>query len=798
MKHMLPQTFTGVRSSTLGGLSVYPKKYLPWMAVLFFLIGSSIVFGQSREAMLEQARTYRAQPENSSQIRPEDPNDRNFGSGTPFNDIIYTILDTSYMEGETTGYDYFCPADIGDEYPGEDRLMMIRCVNNLDLDSGYSSPQGDRIVLGVPENPNPFFLSGTDGIDNEWVVIFHFNYRLGHIQLRGTPEEYALLYATTDEGVATEGYYLFSNRNGTLDLIAFIFPCDFIYPPISGAMPSDPTFLCNDEGSLSLDNPEQFRFVTTNDTTPALDIGFDQFGTPDHEMVHGVVADTDGNTYVYGASDGNFTGNEIGRNEVFVIKHDTEGNRLWVTEVGVSDGGLLFDAIADGQYLYAAGRTHGAIAGFTSGGQWDAILLKLDLETGAVVASDQWGNSKLDGYGNITLDDAGNLYVSGAGSPEDATSTDSGHLIAKHSAETLQNIWRVIDEPEDNPVFVSEAWGGISYIPSDTRGEGEVVVGGWYMTNGGSNGFVSVFENVHTTTPRRAHTLILESNGVEADWVLDNTFDSEGNIYVAGFTTGNLYGTHQGEGDNFVAKYDGDLNLIDAVQFGTPESDGLRKLEIDSDDNLYAIGYTYGDYAKTNANANKDTGDVIVQKLNSELALAARLQLGTSGEERGFPFVDRGILYLSGITEAVMKGNNVGGFDGFIVTADTETLTPDELPALLAANPPEEVAEEDENGEEGEIPETDITVYNVISTNPDGLNDFFRIDGIENYPDNRLQIYNRNGILEYDTTNYGIGDNLFYGKSQKTDKTMQGTYLYLLEYRSENGLRKKTGYLQIF
>ncbi len=129
------------------------------------------------------------------------------------------------MEGETAGYDYFFPADPSDPFPGN-QVMLVSAVNNLNLAEAYDGPQGDRIMLGTHEIDRPFFLAGEDEVDNEWVVIQHFDYNHGHIQLRGSADDYRLLYATEADGVATEGYYLFYVAGSRPDLVAFIYPCD--------------------------------------------------------------------------------------------------------------------------------------------------------------------------------------------------------------------------------------------------------------------------------------------------------------------------------------------------------------------------------------------------------------------------------------------------------------------------------------------------------------------------------------------------------------------------------------------
>lgn len=104
---------------------------------------------------------------------------------------------------------------------------------------------------------------------------------------------------------------------------------------------------------------------------------------------------------------------------------------------------------------------------------------------------------------------------------------------------------------------------------------------------------------------------------------------------------------------------------------------------------------------------------------------------------------------------------------------------------------------------DGGIP-TGFEIFNGITPNEDGLNDFFQIEGIENYPNNTLKIYNRWGVLVYQTENYGQGNNLFFGISdgratiKKNKELPSGTYFYILTISGENpGKPEYTGYLYI-
>ncbi|UGU16980.1 gliding motility-associated C-terminal domain-containing protein [Sinomicrobium kalidii] len=77
-----------------------------------------------------------------------------------------------------------------------------------------------------------------------------------------------------------------------------------------------------------------------------------------------------------------------------------------------------------------------------------------------------------------------------------------------------------------------------------------------------------------------------------------------------------------------------------------------------------------------------------------------------------------------------------------------------------------------------------LKVYNLFSPNEDGMNDTFRIDCIENYPDNLLQVYNRYGNLVFKQKGY---DNTWKGSSNVKNTISRngmlpvGTYYYVLD-----------------
>jgi len=88
----------------------------------------------------------------------------------------------------------------------------------------------------------------------------------------------------------------------------------------------------------------------------------------------------------------------------------------------------------------------------------------------------------------------------------------------------------------------------------------------------------------------------------------------------------------------------------------------------------------------------------------------------------------------------------------------------------------------------------DLIVHNGFSPNGDGVNDGFAITGIENFPDNRVCVYNRWGNRVFLKDNYENSDQwngVWEGKTLPN-----GTYFYSIQ--DNNGDFIKTGYVQIW
>ncbi|MEZ4922507.1 MAG: gliding motility-associated C-terminal domain-containing protein [Crocinitomicaceae bacterium] len=91
-------------------------------------------------------------------------------------------------------------------------------------------------------------------------------------------------------------------------------------------------------------------------------------------------------------------------------------------------------------------------------------------------------------------------------------------------------------------------------------------------------------------------------------------------------------------------------------------------------------------------------------------------------------------------------------------------------------------------------PSCSIETVTSITPNADGVNDFWKIEGIEGFPDNTVTIYNRWGDVIFSEQGYDNDNIKWEGKIQSGDIAPSGTYYYLIKI--ENG-PSTTGWIQL-
>ncbi len=175
---------------------------------------------------------------------------------------------------------------------------------------------------------------------------------------------------------------------------------------------------------------------------------------------------------------------------------------------------------------------------------------------------------------------------------------------------------------------------------------------------------------------------------------------------------------------------------------------------------------------------------------------------------------------------AKISWNEVSNADGYLISLGTQPGTYDLVEAFDVGSNTSYDAEDlpigaliyvtvkpyNEIGSPEGCPETkfittfvddssDKTLFG-FSPNADGINDFWVIDGIENYPDNEVTIYNRWGDAIYQTEGYDNFKNVFDGTTNKKTsvgggKLPEGTYFFNISINGAHNLDKTKGYLVI-
>src|SRR5690606_29468006 len=105
-------------------------------------------------------------------------------------------------------------------------------------------------------------------------------------------------------------------------------------------------------------------------------------------------------------------------------------------------------------------------------------------------------------------------------------------------------------------------------------------------------------------------------------------------------------------------------------QFGTDSTDFGQGVAIDGSGNVFIVGYTQGDLAASNT-----AGDAaFIRKYDPNGTEVWTKQVGTSTGTRAFAVAadGSGNSYVAGFTAGVLDGSNAGAVDAFVSKYDTD------------------------------------------------------------------------------------------------------------------------------
>src|SRR5690606_2101126 len=85
-----------------------------------------------------------------------------------------------------------------------------------------------------------------------------------------------------------------------------------------------------------------------------------------------------------------------------------------------------------------------------------------------------------------------------------------------------------------------------------------------------------------------------------------------------------------------------------------------------------------------------------------------------------------------------------------------------------------------------------IRVHKAVSPNGDGINDYLMIEGIRDYPENRITIFDKSGKVLAEIESYDNRDRVFTGQYLR-----DGTYYYYLDVKDGGQWKREKGFFVV-
>ncbi len=381
---------------------------------------------------------------------------------------------------------------------------------------------------------------------------------------------------------------------------------------------------------------------------------------------YGIYSDSSGYQYVTGVTNGNLGGQTLnGSNDAFVMKYDTSGNKLWTRLTGSGSS----DTIGRGIYAdtsgnsYTVGQTDGSLDGQTGSGGYESFITKYN-------TSGTWQWTRLAGgttYGYaITGDSSGNVYATGVSysnlNGQTLTGSRDMFLVKYDSAGSIQwtRLLGVASSMTDGWAICGDSSGN-TYIAGGTNGnlDGQTLSGSW-----------DVFVTMYNTSGTRQWTRLIgvAGSGMGVGGIAYDSTNSR--VYVTGSTSGNLHSqTLTGTTDAFISRYDtsGTRQWTRLLGVSGQATNGGSSF-VDSSGNIYLVGTTYGNL---DGQTLTGAGDVFVTKYDASGTRLWTILLGVSGASTNSADIDvdsSGITCVTGYTAGNLDGQTLTGNPDVFVT----------------------------------------------------------------------------------------------------------------------------------
>ena len=559
---------------------------------------------------------------------------------TPGSDYTFVASDgqmTFTRDGNDTIVNYDPAAD-NDNGRKLDIWNSDREVPILDArDPDPSRDWQNRFILGDWQQAYYLDPQASNLGLNQFVAILDLDPNRDVVQLHGSQNDYSLREVTLRDREFGTG--IFWSQGNDLDLVGFL-------PGVT---------------DLSL-NDDLFQFE--GNTPPPVSLSTTaQVGTIGVDLFTGSATDAAGNVYAAGASTGTVGESSAGAYDPIVVKYDANGNRVWDLQLGSNNFDWITDIVADGQNFYVTGYTEGDLAERKNAQISDAWLAKYDAD-GNQIWVEQFGLEIVNRSLGIDVDGDGSVYLSGYTIEENGRSQTDDSWVTKYDADGNRQWFSEFGTPQFDEAYD---------VAVDN--EGNVFSTGWTLGDlGGNNaGIYDVWLAKHDNDGELQFIEQFGTEDYEFAWGVDT--DNEGNVYVTGWTLGDIGGTNAGEYDVWLAKYNNDGDRLWIQQFGTAGDDSLLfgGIEVDSNGDILLAGHTDDNLA----GANSGSFDAWAAKYNSDGDRLWIQQFGTPDLDyaHGISSDNAGNIYVSGITEGSLGELNAGAADAWVAKLDTNSGT---------------------------------------------------------------------------------------------------------------------------
>ncbi len=374
----------------------------------------------------------------------------------------------------------------------------------------------------------------------------------------------------------------------------------------------------------------------------------------------GIAVDALGQSWVGGATTGNLGGTGFaGAADVFLSRISPTGNVDFTQQRGTSaeDYGTGVAILGSGT-IFVGGVIAGAIDGQAHAGGDDAGIIQYNT-IGVWQGTKLFGTSGSDFIGAVAAS-AMNLFTGGFSTGSFGGQTNAGSadaIVSKHDASGALLWTSFLGSSGDDQCYgVAVDAVGNSFITGYTLGN---------LPGSSSAGSYDFFVAKYDSNGNR--TLLKQFGTSGVDFARGINVDISGNIYIAGYTAGNLGGeTNAGSDDAFVTKLDSAGNVLWTRLFGGSfSSDHANALDVDGNGNVFIGGSSSGNVG-TYTSVGRDDAFVVGYDTNGNL-LGSQF-LGSSGDDKiiGLSLGPDGGAYVTGYTDGSLGSPNLGGPDIFV------------------------------------------------------------------------------------------------------------------------------------